>query len=217
MCVLCEAKFAEKDALFEHLNNAHPDAKPVSFIPSQKGKAKLAFNGYMYCLNYSTGFNHSWRCELRGCRGKAYTQGQTYDDVASILTNFTEHNKHAGSDARVVRARVLHQLCADVVDSDEPPLSIYQRLLASVDQDAAAIMPSRQDLSRLIQRKRESKAGKKVKVTAKSDQLKAEVPSKGQSDEKSSTSAASASSSVELAEKSDNRALKPDKFGKQFD
>ena len=167
-CVLCKAKFAEKDALFEHLNNAHPDAKPVSFIPSQKGKPKLAFNGYMYCHHRSRGSKHMWWCESRRCRGKAYTQGQTYDDAASILTNYTEHS-HPGSETKVARARALQQLYAEALDSDETTLSIHQRMLALVDKDVAAIMPSQVSLRRAIKRKRQIKAAEKVKATVKGD------------------------------------------------
>ena len=155
-CVLCEAKFTEKDALFEHLNTAHLNAKPVSFIPSLKGKQKLVADGHMYCLNYSLGMDHRWRCDVRHCLGKAYTRGQTYADSASILIKYTEHN-HPVCDARIIRDRVLQKMCADVIHSNEPVSSIHQRLLASVDKDVAALMPSRKALSRLIQRRRKSK------------------------------------------------------------
>ena len=159
-CVLCEAKFDDKDALFEHLISAHPNASTLSFIPSHKGKPKVVFRGYMYYLMSSAGWKHRWHCDVGGCRAVAYTRGQTFNDSASIFLKHTEHN-HPGSEARITRERVLQQLYADVAHSDEPPLSIHQRLLASVDNDVAAIMPSLKALSRTICRKRENKTAKK--------------------------------------------------------
>ena len=160
VCAVCGVKFTEKDALFEHLNSAHPDAKPVSFIRSNKGNLKLAYDGYMYYLLRSNKQKHTWQCDVRRCRGAAYTRGQTFDDSASILVKYLRHN-HPGSAVKVARERALEKVYAEAVDSDEPPLSIHQRLLASVDKDVAAIMPSLQALSVAINRRRKAKAARK--------------------------------------------------------
>ena len=165
---MCETKFGDKDALFEHLIAAHPDASTLSFITSRKGKPKVVFRGFMYYLTASSGWKHFWQCDVKGCRAKAHTRGQTFDDSASIFIRHTEHN-HPGSEARITRDRVLQQLYAEAAFTDETPLSIHQRLLASVDEDVAALMPSFQALSRTISRKREYRSTRKFKAKTHCD------------------------------------------------
>ena len=78
------------------------------------------------------------------------TRGLTYNDVTSIITKtFKEHN-HPPSPANVRLYDAYEKLRHQALQTNASPMAISQQLLASVDPEVAAILPSRSSMERNI-------------------------------------------------------------------
>ena len=153
-CPICaSARYDSKDAVLEHMIDAHPDAPLATFLTTSRGFPKLVFRDYLYCLSNRSGPRHSWRCEERRCSGRAITYGQTADDVTSVVALTTKHN-HPSSAVKVGLARAHVLLHKQATETDATPLAIRQQVMASVDAEVAKALPSDASMRRLIRRKR---------------------------------------------------------------
>ena len=158
-CPICaSARYDSKDAVLEHMIDAHPDAPLASFLMTARKFPKLVFRDYVYCLRKRHGPKHYWHCEERrsrgghiGCKGSAITYGQTADDVTSVVALTTKHN-HSSSAVKVGLARAQELLYKQALETDATPLSIRQQVFASVDPEVAKMLPSDSAMSRTIHR-----------------------------------------------------------------
>ena len=63
----------------------------MEFLKSQKGKQKLAFEGYMYICDRKTENKTYWKCESGLCRGRLIT---THKDSEVEARPTKEHNQN---------------------------------------------------------------------------------------------------------------------------
>ena len=158
-CQICCEKFPSDDDVLTHLNSAHPSASIATFVTSQRGSSLLVHQDYLYSLNGSSNDRFRWKCPDRKCLGSAVTRGRRYDDVTSIVmaTPSAPHS-HPPSAAKVKLYATMESLRQQALESNASPLALRQKLFASIEPDVAALLPSVQNMARLIHRWRQ-KAG----------------------------------------------------------
>ena len=121
----------------------------MEFILSNKGKRKLALNGFLYVCDKSKNGVTYWRCEnFRKCRSRVST---AEDD--SLMREPTEHS-HSPDPACVEVARSKARIRHRAMNSDEAISNIIQRETRDLSFAAAGLLPKIESLQRMVQRKR---------------------------------------------------------------
>ena len=151
-CQICREKFPSDDAVFTHLNSAHPSASIATFVTSRRGFSMLVHHDYLYTLNASRKDVYHWNCSNRKCPGRASTRGRRYDDVTSIVKVSPAPHSHPPSAAKVRLYDAMESLRQQALESDASPLALRQKLFASIERDVAALLPSAQNMARLVSR-----------------------------------------------------------------
>ncbi|CAK8697796.1 unnamed protein product [Clavelina lepadiformis] len=121
----------------------------MEFISSEKGKRKLALNGFMYVRNKTKNGVTYWRCEdYLKCKSRVST---AEDD--SLMRTPSEHS-HPPNPARVIVARAKASMRDRAVKSDERTSNIIQSETQDISLTTAGALPKKTSLQRMIQRKR---------------------------------------------------------------
>ncbi|XP_076820937.1 uncharacterized protein LOC143466184 [Clavelina lepadiformis] len=126
----------------------------MEFILSDKGKRKLALNGFLYVRDKATNGVTYWRCEeFLKCKSREST---AEDD--SLKRAPSEHS-HPPNPARVIVARAQASMRNRAVNSDERTSNIIQSETQDISLATAGVLPKATSLKRMIQRKRECPEG----------------------------------------------------------
>ena len=121
----------------------------IKIFKSQRGKNKIAYRGFTYTKNRNNVTTTSWICDVRGCRGSLSTAiGTSANPVEG-----REHN-HVPDPARVAAALAVSQMKEDATQSDQPPRRVASETFDGLNDETISKMPSKQNLRRIVQRKR---------------------------------------------------------------
>ena len=153
-CHVCDATFVSTSAVLEHLHDVHPSAILASFVTSSKGNSMLVHHEYVYVCNYKpvSGRTYHWMCKKAGCRARAATRGRTCDDVTSIVIKVANEHNHAPASVDIRLYDAMERLRQQALQTNVFPMTLRLQLLASVDPEVAAILPSKGAMARCINR-----------------------------------------------------------------
>ncbi|KAK4880625.1 hypothetical protein RN001_008771 [Aquatica leii] len=106
---------------------------------------------FMFFSKYTSDRNHSiWVCEKRNkCNGRVWTIGNSIN-VAKIVTGHT----HAAQAGRPAAIRVLSEMKDRAQNNRENPQQIMATVLENVHANVSALLPKKDSLRKVIQRKR---------------------------------------------------------------
>ncbi|XP_076816250.1 uncharacterized protein LOC143462093 [Clavelina lepadiformis] len=114
----------------------------MEFISSEKGKRKLALNGFMYVRDKTKNGVTYWRCEdYLKCKSRVST---TEDD--SLKRAPSEHS-HPPNPARVIVARAKASMRNRAVNSDERTSNIIQSETQDISLATAGALPKKRPYS----------------------------------------------------------------------
>ena len=119
---------------------------------SQRGKPKLAVDGYIYRIANKNLTSINWRCEKAGCKGSLSTPPR-YDDPNVVLHKLQEHNhgpQPESVEAKVARDRIKQAAAT----SQMPPRRIISEVMAGMSDGGLVRMGQRDAIRKQIQRKR---------------------------------------------------------------
>ena len=126
-----------------------------SFTYSQKGKAKLTHDGYVYLHDRSRGNTHYFRCERHkgGCPGRAVLrQCANYNDLGGTV-EVSGHN-HPREEHREGILNAMGLLREQATTSNEAPSAVVQVQRAKLPIEAAPQLPSEDALKQKVRRAR---------------------------------------------------------------
>lgn len=121
----------------------------MEIIQSNKGKPKIAFNGYIYRQNTTNITTQNWRCELKGCNGSAST-AVSFQVGGTVIERRT-HN-HPPDPARVEISTAVNRMLESAATSSNAPRRIISEI--EMSHEAQSLAPKRKSLSQRIVRKR---------------------------------------------------------------
>ena len=126
----------------------------MDIIVSSRGKNKLAYNGFIYRKDKATQTTISWRCEVKGCKGRLNTTLEYERD-----RNCTERGEHwhTPQPIKVSEEIVKGKICKAAEESHDPPRRILQDAIGGIPDEVAAKIGSGEKLKRTISRKRKAK------------------------------------------------------------
>ena len=128
----------------------------MELTKSKRGATKIAFNGYSYRLDKRHEGTISWRCDVKGCKGRLTTT--THYANGDIPTERGEHSH--GPDPVNAKLSALRTRVLDAAaNSHEPPRLLIQNVLSSATDEVAARVGSASSLVRAISRKRKEIGG----------------------------------------------------------
>jgi hypothetical protein len=120
----------------------------MQIITNNKVGQKLLHQGYMYTPQHDRPSGKRWQCVQRneGCKGAVKTTGIAGDPVVMNL-----HNHEACEEkVAVVRARATMKRTAE--SGIGKPAEIFNRVQATLPEDARMIMPSTESCKRSLRR-----------------------------------------------------------------
>ncbi|CAK8691607.1 unnamed protein product [Clavelina lepadiformis] len=112
-----------------------------SFVPSIRGKSKLALNGFLCRHQRSRGENHYFRCERNDCPGTATLRAVNYNDTNGKVDVGKSH-VHEADDRRDQVLQMIGNIRKEAATSSLLPMTIVQQHRQNVDAEAAKILPS---------------------------------------------------------------------------
>jgi len=121
----------------------------MEFILSEKGKRKLALNGFMYVSDKTQNGVTYWRCEnYLKCKSRVSTS-----ENDSLIRAPTEHS-HPPNHARIAVAKAKARMRDRAVNSSECTSNIIQSETHGMSLETAGVLPKKTSLQRMVQRKR---------------------------------------------------------------
>ena len=123
---------------------------PLTFVSSQRGKAKLCHEGYFYVVSSDKTETINWRCAKRPCKGSARTRKNDEEYIQII----TEHS-HPPNCEEVEAHKVKDEIKSRAKISQEQPRQIFNTATATVSFECASQLPKYRSITRTIQRSRE--------------------------------------------------------------
>ena len=126
----------------------------MEILVSSRGKNKLGYNGFIYRKDKDTQTTISWRCEVKGCKGRLSTTLEYERD-----RNCTERGEHfhAPEPAEVSEEVVKGKMYKAAETSHDAPRRILQDAIAGLPDEVAARIGSGEKFKRTISRKRKAK------------------------------------------------------------
>ena len=123
----------------------------MDIIVSSRGKNKIAYKGYIYRKDKATQTTISWRCEVKGCKGRLSTTLEYESD--RNCTEKGEHS-HAPEPVKVGEERVKEKVLKAAETTHDPPRRILQDAVAGLPDELAAKIGSGAKLKRSVSRRR---------------------------------------------------------------
>jgi len=126
----------------------------MKFIIYEKGKRKLAFNGYMYVRDKAQNVVTYWRCEdYIKCKSRVTTA-----ENDSIIRAPTEHS-HPPNPACVAVSKSKARMRDQAVNASEYTSNIIQSETHAMSLVTVGVLPEKTSLQRMVQCKRASPEG----------------------------------------------------------
>lgn len=123
----------------------------AKILKSQKNTDKLAFQGYFYRKDKSNPRTQLWRCDTKGCKGRAATPYPYGDDVDVQVRGVHGHPPDpAKADVLQVKARVREV----GRETNDPPRRVVADAVAGIREEAAVRVGSATNLRRTVNRQR---------------------------------------------------------------
>ena len=124
----------------------------MEYTTASRGKPKLTLDGYIYLKNKDINGSTYWRCERRGeCKVTLIT----FTDSGRVKAQPAQH-AHAPDVPRVKAVKAVAEMKERAVASDDVTSLVINNCSANLSLVAAAALPSKSTLSRMIQRKRKA-------------------------------------------------------------
>ena len=123
----------------------------MDIILSSRGRNKIAYNGYIYRKDKATQTTISWRCEVKGCKGRLSTTLEYESD--RNCTEKGEHS-HAPDVIKVGEEMVKEKVLKAAETTHDTPRRILQDAIAGLPDELAANIGSGAKLKSSISRKR---------------------------------------------------------------
>lgn len=124
------------------------------FVPSSRGKAKLAFSGFLYRHQRSRGNNHYFRCEKNDCSGTATLRGTAnFDDDNGNVYAGKPHT-HQADHHRYLVLQMVGDIRKEAASTSQLPTAIVKRHRQNIDAVAEELLPSESALRQVARRSR---------------------------------------------------------------
>lgn len=125
----------------------------MSFVVSKRGGKKFVDeDNFVYVFSKLTfdSIHSIWVCEKRGeCNGRLWTIGDT-PHVAKIVSQ----HSHAAQAGRPVALQLLTKIKSRAENYQENPQQIMATVLENVHSNISSLLPKKDSLRKVIQRKR---------------------------------------------------------------
>ena len=125
-----------------------------SFVPSQRRKDKLVFQGFIYRHQRSRGTNHYFTCENEDCPGRAILRGVgTFNAAGGQVETSVRHN-HAKEEGREIVLKTTSSLSSSQLSSAAAPSAIVQSHREKVPLKYVQELPSEEAMRQRVRRAR---------------------------------------------------------------
>ncbi|CAF4478251.1 unnamed protein product [Rotaria socialis] len=122
----------------------------IKKFTSEKGKAMLSYEGYIYTLERKNDVKLIFRCQNGDCKGRCHTN-PTVDVIVSAPT---EHC-HASKPDLVPVLELKNKIKSRAAETEESSSTILHSAMRSFPLDAAGQLPQSETLLRTIRRQRQ--------------------------------------------------------------